>query len=300
MVNKRCLFFLTIAVVIVGYAMEKQNKEDIGNYYDKNSQVQQHNGKKLVQEYVGDVTICTYVTDWGCGTGALIEDLAKQYPQTKFCGIDISASMIESAQKRCALLANVSFENQDAAKHYNSGSCWQIFNPAYNLALCTSTAHWIENQEQLLQNIAFGLKNSGKVLISMAGDDGKSVHPLKVAWKLVMQKNTWSHCLSHQTEAPYYPLTINSMATMLDQAGLKASILKIVEQKRQFENKTELEAWARGWAGSMQILDSIPQESRTVFVDELLQVYADQIPCAADGSITYTIPNLICIAHKKD
>lgn len=106
--------------------------------------------------------------------------------------------------------------------------------------------------------------------------------------------------MARQTEAPYYPVAIDGMNAMLDKADLKASLLKIAEQTRKFENRTELKKWARGWAGCMPILEVIPQDKREAFIEELLQAYVDQIPCATDGSTSYSISNLICVAYKKD
>lgn len=156
MVYKKIVLILSgVSAIGISNAMKEEVTANAAEYYDQHSQVQQRYKQKLVAEY-RDIRNCKNVIDWGCRTGAFIEKVAKEYPETKFYGFDTSASMIECAKKRCASLTNVCFED------YNSDPYWQIFSPAHDLAICISTAHWIENQEQLIKNIAFSLKKKQK------------------------------------------------------------------------------------------------------------------------------------------
>lgn len=291
---KKLLVFAGIVSSITG--MEKSSAEN----YDKASQVQKSNGQLLVEKYLPNIHDVEKVIDWGCGAGRQIEILSRKHPGVQFVGIDVNRNIINRAREHCEHLPNANFYVGDACDYRPEQTYFEMAFIA-DIALCISTAHWIKDQEKLLCNIAASLKKGGKVLVSMAGDDGHHMHPLKNAWKMVAQKDRWLPCLNQQQEAPYYPTTTNKMQHMLNQAGLEATILKITDQKRQFENRAKLKEWACGWVWSIPILNSLPQESRDIFINELLEAYVDQIGSSkADGSITYSIPSLIFLAQKKD
>lgn len=49
------------------------------------------------------------VNDLGCGYGALYDHLARRYKSFRYTGIDISASMLDAARRRCATGGNARF-----------------------------------------------------------------------------------------------------------------------------------------------------------------------------------------------
>jgi 2-polyprenyl-3-methyl-5-hydroxy-6-metoxy-1,4-benzoquinol methylase len=62
------------------------------------------------------------VLDVGCGSGRIVNRLAKLYPRSKFVGIDLSAEAIESAQNDASLegLQNVNFIVSDLSDFHKS------------------------------------------------------------------------------------------------------------------------------------------------------------------------------------
>lgn len=50
------------------------------------------------------------VNDFGCGYGALVDDLQAGWPQARYCGYDLNPDMIEAARERHAGQANIAFE----------------------------------------------------------------------------------------------------------------------------------------------------------------------------------------------
>jgi S-adenosylmethionine-diacylgycerolhomoserine-N-methlytransferase len=59
------------------------------------------------------------VLEIGCGTGRNLVKLARAYPQARFCGIDISAEMLETAGRsvaRAGLASRISLARADATR----------------------------------------------------------------------------------------------------------------------------------------------------------------------------------------
>lgn len=56
------------------------------------------------------------VLEIGCGTGLILEELAKREPQLSITGVDLTASMLSIAQKRLAPFSTVSLSQQNIAE----------------------------------------------------------------------------------------------------------------------------------------------------------------------------------------
>lgn len=51
--------------------------------------------------------------DVGCGTGYVVELLAKRFPEASVQGLDTAPAMVETSRKRCAPLENTAFHESD-------------------------------------------------------------------------------------------------------------------------------------------------------------------------------------------
>lgn len=65
---------------------------------------------KTVEKIYGSSDI--KILELGCGTGEYTKHIARQLPNAKIIGIDISPNMLNIARKKCKGLKNVSFENE--------------------------------------------------------------------------------------------------------------------------------------------------------------------------------------------
>lgn len=68
------------------------------------------------KEIIKQIPKCETILDLACGTGILTLQIAKQFPNSKITGIDITESYLNVAKKKLALCNHVSFFKQDAEK----------------------------------------------------------------------------------------------------------------------------------------------------------------------------------------
>ncbi|XP_013405195.1 uncharacterized protein LOC106170032 isoform X1 [Lingula anatina] len=97
----------------------------------------------------------------GCGTGFLLQTMAKKYPRSQFLGLDIAARAIDSANKEAREngIKNVQFEVHDAHK---LPSDW---TEKYNYVFLTDVIHDVPDPTKVLQEIKRVLKPAGTASI---------------------------------------------------------------------------------------------------------------------------------------
>ena len=94
--------------------------------------------------------------DVGCGTGWAVEFLCRQFEEIgKFCGIDISAGMIETANKTRKYSPNIDFLQGDA-------SSLPYENDSFDRILCTNSFHHYPDPQEAIQEIARVLLGGGE------------------------------------------------------------------------------------------------------------------------------------------
>jgi S-adenosylmethionine-diacylgycerolhomoserine-N-methlytransferase len=97
------------------------------------------------------------ILEVGCGTGRNLAILAEKYPHTNFYGLDASAAMLETAQKKCAAkkLRNIRLENA-LADDFNFAETFELKNPfdtiyfSYSISMIPT---WTESIQNALQNL---------------------------------------------------------------------------------------------------------------------------------------------------
>ena len=81
-------------------------------YYDVIMTSGYYDYEKIVQSILSDGDF-TNVLEIGCGTGLILEELAKQRPQAKITGMDLTEAMLAIARKRLQPFPNVSLTRQN-------------------------------------------------------------------------------------------------------------------------------------------------------------------------------------------
>ena len=116
------------------------------------------------------------VLDVGCGSGRIINLLAKTFPRSQFVGYDFSSDAIKTAREeaRSQALENVSFEERDAS---------QFDEPArYDVITAFDAIHDQAYPRKVLANVARGLKPGGIFLMQDIGacthHHGNVEHPI--------------------------------------------------------------------------------------------------------------------------
>lgn len=85
---------------------------NMASYYDVIMTSGYYNYSKIVDSLVAHRPQRN-VLEIGCGTGLILEELAKRQPQLPITGIDLTAPMLSIAQKRLAPFASVSLSLQN-------------------------------------------------------------------------------------------------------------------------------------------------------------------------------------------
>lgn len=100
------------------------------------------------------------VVDIGCGSGHAINVLAREYPSSRFTGLDFSAEGIAAAVAEAAGwgLSNARFDVQDVSR-------WEASN-AYDFITAFDAIHDQAHPRQVLANIARALRPGGLFLMA--------------------------------------------------------------------------------------------------------------------------------------
>lgn len=85
---------------------------NMAGYYDVIMTSGYYDYKKIVDNLVAHPS-ARNVLEIGCGTGLILEELAKRQPQLPITGIDLTAPMLSIAQKRLAPFPAVSLSQQN-------------------------------------------------------------------------------------------------------------------------------------------------------------------------------------------
>ena len=94
--------------------------------------------------------------DVGCGTGPVVELLAKKYPEKHFVGLDITPAMIEAAQSKG--LSNAEFVVGDAENlPFGDGH--------FDAVLCSNSFHHYPNPGAFLREAHRVLRPGGKLIL---------------------------------------------------------------------------------------------------------------------------------------
>jgi ubiquinone/menaquinone biosynthesis C-methylase UbiE len=127
------------------------------------------------------------VLDLGCGTGQGTIDIALKLEGTgNVIGIDLSAKMIEQAQKK---LTDFKYGNVK----FTVGSAGSIeYRDCFDYVFSTNAFHHFENKEAIFKNIRGSLKQNGVLIVQDICDDYFPMQLLDLAGKLGQKEHVGS------------------------------------------------------------------------------------------------------------
>lgn len=111
--------------------------------------------KILIDRY-GEILKKAKVLDVACGTGTLLLELQKRFPQASLQGVDISPEMITRAKKKSS--SNLLFTIGNAAQ-------LNFPDETFDLVICSESLHHFDEPEQSMREFWRVLKRGGRVLI---------------------------------------------------------------------------------------------------------------------------------------
>lgn len=248
------------------------NKEWDAQSYNENSALQYKASKKFFNDLPlkGDEIIL----DIGCGTGLLTSEMAQRAPQGEVIGIDSSESMIVFANEHHSQ-PNLKFVLMRAEELNFS------FN--FDVIISSFCIHWIKDKQAFFHKIAAQLKQNGSISFIMPI---RHRGIAKIRHQLMME-SYWSQYFD-RGDAQEVLVFEEKYHEYAEEAGLDNLIYQTEDVITNFESSAKLKAFLKNIDS---YLDRIPtEELRDKFMQEVVDLYLQENPCAIDGScaVTYT------------
>jgi SAM-dependent methyltransferase len=130
------------------------------------------------------------VADVGCGEGHAINLLGREFPASRFTGIDFSDDALAAGRAEASSwgLTNVGFETQDAATIRDAG--------AYDLVLAFDAIHDQAHPAQVLANIHRSLRAGGTFLMVDINASSNLEDNVDTPWASFLYAVSLTHCMS--------------------------------------------------------------------------------------------------------
>jgi SAM-dependent methyltransferase len=146
-------------------------------YYDVIMTSGYYDYSKIVDNLV-DENVPSSVLEIGCGTGLILEELARRQPQTHINGFDLTAEMIDIAQKRLEPFHNVCLSQQNVCElnlqeqhdlAFSYGGVWYFVVDGDREPFMVS--HIPDDQANIkgLERLAPCIASGGKLMLGIQG-----------------------------------------------------------------------------------------------------------------------------------
>ena len=261
--------------------MRKWNPEA----YAKSSSAQ----KKWAEELISKIRIRgdERVLDIGSGDGKITVQIASLLPHGSAVGIDNSPEMVEFARGKFPVSSwsNLSFQFGDASD--------LRYENEFDLVVSFACLHWILDHGPVLEGIKRGLKIGGRLFLQFGGA-GNAEEILEVVDEMISE-DRWAKYFK-QFSFPYGFFGIEEYKGWLAQAGLRAVRVELIPKDMVQPGRSGLTSWIEStW---LPYIESIPEELRRDFVDEMVEGYASTHPLDDDGQIHVKMMRLEVEAEK--
>ncbi len=119
-----------------------------------------------------------HVLEIGCGTGLILEELAKRKHVTSIMGVDLTQSMLAIAQERLGGFSNLKLSNQDVTKLtldkqydlvFSYGGVWYFVIDGDNEPFLVSHIPDAHANEQGFEQLSKYVSQSGTLLLGIQG-----------------------------------------------------------------------------------------------------------------------------------
>lgn len=184
------------------------------NVYDKQHHFVSDYGADVVQWL--DPKAGENILDVGCGTGQLAAQIAES--GANVLGTDVSAEMVESAQKA---YPHLKFEVVNGTE--------LPYNQDFDAIFSNATFHWIENQNALVEGLFKSLKTGGRLVAEFGGKG--NVKSITDAIKAAAEQLGFANKVINNFW--FFP-SISTYSTLLETQGFE------VEQVWLFDRPTKL------------------------------------------------------------
>ena len=130
------------------------------------------------------------VADVGCGEGHAINLLAREFPRSRFTGIDLSDEAVTAGRAEAAAwgLANATFETRDAARLDHVA--------AFDLVTAFDAIHDQAHPATVLSNIHRSLRPGGRFLMVDIAASSNLEENVDTPWASFLYAISLTHCMS--------------------------------------------------------------------------------------------------------
>ncbi|MDE7422169.1 MAG: methyltransferase domain-containing protein [Lachnospiraceae bacterium] len=231
-----------------------------GEKYKSASKHQREWGSDLIEELF--LSGNEMILDLGCGDGYLTEQLAQLVPYGSVLGIDSSAGMIETAQKR--IRDNLVFTQMDI----NSID----FHNMFDVVFSNATLHWIKDHKKLLKNTFTALKEGGMLLWDFASD-GNCSNFYEVVREKIQNEKYKQYFSGFQW--PWYMPTKIDYEKIIIASGFSVYNITEVNRDRYFTNADEMIKWI-DQPSIVPFIEVIPNELKSAFRKDVIKAMIEK------------------------
>jgi trans-aconitate methyltransferase len=235
-------------------ALQTNTKKWEPLFYDENCTLQYRTAIALLGKL--SFTGYEHVLDIGAGTGKITHYISQIVPNGTIVGLDISAEMIQFAQRRYKA-PNLSFVQQDVLE-MNYKNCFDVILSFWALS-------WVADQKLAIKNVVNALKPGGRMFL---------MYPMRhdaydVAGKIIAYPKWKKYFEGYPSPRPF--VTEAEYRELLHSIGEAKISVTQKELPCEFESYSEMQASIRSW---MAYLDRLPDERlKQEFLDEFTQAY---------------------------
>lgn len=190
------------------------------------------------------------ILDLGCGTGQLTAQIAES--GASVVGLDNSSAMVDEARR---LYPDVEFQLGDAHDFEFIETFAGVFS---NAAL-----HWIRDPVKVVACISRSLNATGRMAVEFGGHG--NVHFLSQAIEEVSDR-----MLGERMPHPWYFPGIAEFGTVLEQHGLEATQVAMIDRPTPLEGDDGLRNWVRMFG--QHWLKQIPPENHFSFFEQVEEI----------------------------
>jgi len=201
------------------------------------------------------------ILDVGCGDGKITRWVAERVPQGRVHGTDLTADMIQFAQREHAGVDNLTFEQM-------SGEAL-TFSADFDFVFAFSCFHWMRDQPSVWAGVRRALKPGGKALVGFQADH-------EHFWPVVdalAQSERWREAFADFTD-PYNHYTQPEMRGFVEDAGLFLMRIEEIHAVDEWPTREDLSAFLLSWVPQFRHLNG---PARDAFAREAVSQYLANI-----------------------
>lgn len=241
------------------------------NYCDKRA-FDSESMKKVIMDLSLWVDKSKSILDLACGSGRILIPLSKLYPKKSFVGLDISQDMLFDLQKTInqEKIQNVKILHDD----FNNGWVSDFNKNEFDLIIFFQNIHFVENLSKFVDKLTSILDKKGRVIVASTTHQQFYDLPYCKSCEQVLKFE-----LKRTPDEP-------EIVEEFEKKGLKLLNRVSIEDKRNFNNKNQLEKWLD--SSPFSALAYLTKNEFCNWKDSFLKMYGKKLKFSADKMVILT------------